>query len=148
MTLSQELSQLNSIFFDTAPIIYYIEAHPQFGPLTREAVQAFESGNLTAYSSVIALAEVLGKPIQAGKEAMVRRFADFLRRGKNFQLVEISADIAQRAGQLRGKYPALKTIDSIQVASALTIGAEVFLTNDGKLKQVREIKVLVLKDYL
>jgi predicted nucleic acid-binding protein len=113
-----------------------------------EAVQAFQSGDLTAYSSVITLAEVLGKPIQAGKEALARKFADFLRRGKNFQLVEISADIAQSAGQLRGKYPALRTIDSIQVASALTIEAEAFLTNDGKLKQITEIKVLVLKDYL
>ena len=77
MTLSQELSQLNSIFFDTAPIIYYIEAHPQFGPLTREAVQVFQSGNLIAYSSVITLAEVLGKPIQAGKEALARRLQTF-----------------------------------------------------------------------
>lgn len=148
MTLSQELSQLNSIFFDTAPIIYYIEAHPQFGPLTMEAVQAFQSGDLTAYSSVITLTEVLAKPVQAGKQALARRFADFLRRGTNFHLVEISADIAQRAGELRGNYPTLKTLDTLQLASALSIGAPAFPTNDGRLKQVREIKVLVLKDYL
>ena len=148
MTLSQDLSQLNSIFFDTAPIIYYIEAHPQFGPLTGEVVQAFQSGNLAAYSSVITLAEVLGKPIQAGKEALARRFADFLRRGKNFNLIEISADIAERAGRLRGKYAALKTVDSIQLAAALTVRPEAFLTNDGRLKQITEIKILVLRDYL
>ena len=33
MTLSEELTKLSSVFFDTAPIIYYVEAHPQFGPL-------------------------------------------------------------------------------------------------------------------
>ena len=148
MTLSQDLSQLNSVFFDTAPSIYYTEAHPQFGPLSKEAVEAFQSGGITAYSSVITLSEVLAKPYEMVKESLARTFADFLLRGRNFHLIEISREIAQRAGRLRGKYPALKVLDSIQVASALSIRAEAFLTNDGKLKQVREIKVLVLKDYL
>ena len=90
----------------------------------------------------------MAKPIQAGKEHLARRFADFLRRGKNFHLIEISADIAERAGRLRGKYPTLKALDSIQLASALAVRAEAFLTNDGRLKRVTEIEVLVLKDYL
>lgn len=32
MTFSEEIARFNAIFIDTAPIIYYIEAHPQFGP--------------------------------------------------------------------------------------------------------------------
>jgi len=31
MNLSEEISKIRSIFVDTAPIIYYIEAHPLFG---------------------------------------------------------------------------------------------------------------------
>lgn len=148
MTLSQDLARLDSLFFDTAPIIYYIEAHPEFGPLTREAVEAFQAGNLAGYSSVITLVEVLAKPVQLGREGLARRFADFLRRGKNFHLIEISAEIAQTAGRLRGRYPTLKALDCIQVAAAVSVGAEAFLTNDAKLRGVKEIKVLVLKDYL
>jgi hypothetical protein len=49
VTLSEELSSINSIFIDTAPVIYYIEAHPQFGPLAKEVVSAFQAGNLSAY---------------------------------------------------------------------------------------------------
>jgi len=48
VTLSEELIRINSIFIDTAPIIYYIEAHPKFGPLAKEVVSAFQSGNLNA----------------------------------------------------------------------------------------------------
>ena len=48
MSLSHDLSQLNTIFIDTAPIIYYIEAHPQFGPLAKEVVTSFQSGRLRA----------------------------------------------------------------------------------------------------
>ena len=68
MSLSEELDRVTSLFIDTAPIIYYIEAHPQFGPLAKEVVIAFQSGNLNVYSSVITLAEVLPKPIERGDE--------------------------------------------------------------------------------
>ncbi len=44
MTISAALSDLNSIFIDTAPVIYYIEAHPEFGPLAKEVVSAFSIG--------------------------------------------------------------------------------------------------------
>lgn len=36
MTLLEKLIQANNFFIDTAPIIYYIEAHPKFGPLVKK----------------------------------------------------------------------------------------------------------------
>jgi predicted nucleic acid-binding protein len=148
MTLSDELVQINTIFIDTAPVIYYIEAHPQFGPLTKEVVTAFQSGNLNAFSSVITLTEVLPKPIEAGNEKLARKFAEFLKYGKNLSLIEISAGIAERAGRLRGQYANLRTVDAIQLSAAIDVGADGFLTNDKKLKQIKEIKILVLKDFI
>jgi predicted nucleic acid-binding protein len=90
VTLSEELIRIKSIFIDTAPIIYYMEAHPQFGPLAREVVSAFQSGDLSAYSSVITLAEVLPKPVGRGDEKLARQFAGFLKHGRNLTLIEIS----------------------------------------------------------
>jgi len=148
MNLSDEFEQINTIFVDTAPIIYYIEAHPQFGPLAKDIVNAFQSGKLNAFASVITLTEVLSKPIEIGDEKLARKFSEFLKYGRNLNLVEISAGVAENAGRLRGKYSGIKTIDAIQISVAIDIGADVFLTNDKKLKQIKEIKVLVLKDYL
>jgi len=51
MTLVDELDKIDSLFIDTAPIIYYIEAHPQFGPLAKEIVTTFQSGKIKAFSS-------------------------------------------------------------------------------------------------
>jgi predicted nucleic acid-binding protein len=148
MTISSDLKQINSIFIDTAPVIYYIEAHPQFGPLTKEVVNAFQTGSLSAFSSVITLTEVLSKPIKAKDEKLARKFGEFLKHGENFNLMEITTSIAERAGRLRGYYPDLRTVDAIQIAAAIEVGADAFLTNDIKLKQIKEIKVLVLRDYL
>ncbi len=148
MTLSEELALINTIFIDTSPVIYFIEAHPQFGPLAKEAVTSFQFGNLNAFSSVITLTEVLPKPVESGDEKLVRKFADFLKHGKNLTMIEISERIAESAGKLRGRYSFLKTIDAIQIAAAIDVGADAFLTNDAKLKQIKEIKIFVLKDFL
>ena len=95
MTFSDELAQINTIFIDTAPVIYYIEAHPQFGPLAKEVVSSFQSRNLNAFSSVITLTEVLPKPIENGDEKLAVKFAEFLKHGKNLTMTEISESIAE-----------------------------------------------------
>ncbi|MFN3531682.1 MAG: type II toxin-antitoxin system VapC family toxin [Candidatus Brocadia sp.] len=148
MTLSDKLSQINTIFIDTAPIIYFIEAHPKFGLLTMGVVEAFQTGKINAFSSVLILTEVLSKPIETGDQKLAKRFSDFLKYGKNLRLVEISVSIAERAGKLRGQCSGLRTIDAIQVFVATNIGVDAFLTNDEKLKQIKEINVLFLKDYV
>ena len=96
MNLSEELARINSIFIDTAPIIYYIEAHQEFGPLAKEVVTAFQSGNLTAYSSVMTLTEVLPKPIERGDEKLARKFAEFLKYGKHLTVKFRPPDIAMQ----------------------------------------------------
>ena len=148
MNLSDELAQLNTIFIDTAPIIYYIQAHPQFGPLAKEVVYSFQAGNISAFLSVITLVEVLPKPIETGNENLARKFAEFLKTGKNISLLDISINIAERAGKLRGQYTSLKAMDAIQISVALEVSADAFITNDAKLKQINELKTIVLKDYL
>jgi predicted nucleic acid-binding protein len=148
MSLDEELARIPSVFIDTAPIIYYIEAHPQYGPLVSDIVKAFQSGKLMAFSSVITLAEVLPKPIEAGNETLARKFSSFLKAGKNISMLEITADIAELAGKFRGRYTFLRTMDAIQIAASLEAKAAAFITNDSKLKNVSDIKVLLLNEYL
>lgn len=39
MNFSEALREIKRIFLDTAPIIYFIEAHDQFGPLVKQVVE-------------------------------------------------------------------------------------------------------------
>jgi predicted nucleic acid-binding protein len=95
---------------------------------------------------VITLVEVLPKPVETGDEKLVKQFSDFLKNGKNISMVEISADIAESAGKLRGRYTFLRTMDAIQIAVSLKVEADAFITNDVKLKQIDELKIILLKD--
>lgn len=56
-------------------------------------------GQLTAFSSVLTLTEVLAKPVQLGKEDLAAEFTNFLTKG--LYLIEINAAIAERAGRSR-----------------------------------------------
>lgn len=79
---------------------------------------------------------------------MVNEFLGFLLHSGNLNLIEITAPIAENAGRLRGGYPFLKSLDALQISAAQAAGVDAFITNDKHLKKIREIKVLVLSDYL
>jgi hypothetical protein len=66
----------------------------------RPQFAAFQSGNLTAYSSGMTLTEVLPKPIESGDEKPARKFADFLKHSKHFTMIQISERIAEAATRL------------------------------------------------
>ncbi|HEC79524.1 MAG TPA: PIN domain-containing protein [candidate division WOR-3 bacterium] len=146
MLLVEEINKIKSIFIDTAPIIYYIEAHPEFGPLVKQIMEILSQGRLTVFSSVLTLTEVLVKPVQLGREYLVVEFINFLTNG--LCLVEIDPIIAERAGRLKGKYFSLRTLDALQISAALSVNVDAFLTNDKNLTQIEEIRILLLKDYL
>jgi len=148
MILSKALEEIKTVFLDTAPIIYFIEAHHQFGPLIKEIVELMNENRIQAFTSVLTLSEVLPKPVETKNEELTEKFKTYLKNGQNLTLLPITEIIGETAGVLRGKYPHLKTIDAIQIATALDAEADAFLTNDKKLSGIKEIKIIVLSDYL
>jgi len=79
---------------------------------------------------------------------LARKFVYFLVYGKGIDLIEISIDMAKLAGKLKGQNQFLRTLDAIQLAAAIDVGVDAFLTNDKKLKKIKDIKIIYLKDYL
>lgn len=64
----------------------------------------------------------------------------------NFQIIEVNREIAVHAAYLRRKHnPQLA--DAIQLATAIQAKAQAFITNDRRLKKIKEIKVLVLDEF-
>ncbi len=147
MSLGEELARIDTLFIDTAPIIYFIEAHTVYGPLVKTVFESLDAGTIGGYTSVISLVEVLPKPVEAGHYKLADKFREFLAHGKNMSMIEVSTEIADRAGVLRGKYPFLKTMDAIQIAAAIAVNADAFLTNDKRIGKVKEIKFMILEDY-
>ena len=82
------------IFFDTAPIIYIVDNHPDFGEIAKLILENLNSKNGRALTSVLTLMEALPLPVKLGNEEQVTRFVKYLKSPKNIELIDIVGDIA------------------------------------------------------
>lgn len=145
MRLTDALKSVSSIAFDTAPIIYFVEANPTYDALVTNVFQRIENEEMTGVTSVISLCEVLVHPIRQRNLNLKERYLDILQNSPHFFTRLINAPIAERAATLRAKYN-LRTPDALQIAAAVENGCDAFLCNDKNLKRVMEIKVLILDE--
>ena len=76
---------------------------------------------------------------------MQRDFTELIVNGKNTVFVMMDHAISQKAAKLRAEFN-LSLLDAFQVATALSTGCDVLLTNDSDMKIVADIKVIVLGD--
>ena len=147
MTLTSLITQSKIFFLDTAPLIYFIEAHPVYGEAVRQLILSCAKKKIQIVSSVITLHEVLVRPYRNGNALLAQKFSVFLKNNRSLMLLSISEDISEMAAKLRGDYVWLKLADALQIAAALDAGADLFLTNDKQLKQIREIQIVILDDW-
>jgi predicted nucleic acid-binding protein len=126
------------VLVDTAPIIYVLEANPTFGPRFAPLFQAHADGRLRFAVTTITIAEVLTGPLQAGDEALARRYRTIL---QSWRPVELDLDIAESAARLRASLR-LKLADAVQAASALAINAAALITHDRDFSRVSALRVI------
>lgn len=145
-----ELSRLlkgKTVFIDTAPLIFFIEKNPRYSAIVKPVVALIDSGQTKGLISTITLLEVLVLPLREGNKKLADAYRSILLSSKNLETCEISNAISEKAAVLRAKY-GFRTPDSIQLATAIIRRMDYFLTNDLALKQVKEIKVVVLEDFI
>ena len=126
------------VLIDSAPIIYFLEGHPKFGPRFEPLFAAHAAGHLRFATTTITIAEVLTGPLQAGDDALARRYRAIL---ESWQPVALDVDIAESAARLRASLR-LKLADAVQAASALAINAAALVTHDGDFSRVRSLRII------
>lgn len=141
--LDQALAGTTRLGFDTSPIIYFIETHPQYDGLVTEIFKRVSNAVFEGITSVITLTEVLIHPLRRGDATLQQQYSDLLINAANFQTLPIDIKTATSAADLRARYN-FRTPDALQVATALGSGCDAFLTNDPVFQRVTEIRVLVL----
>ncbi len=145
MKIAAALNGVARLFFDTAPVIYYVERNPTYAALVDDIFDRVDAGTLQAVTSPITLAECLVGAIRQGLAQAQQDFKDLIVSGANVTFVTPDAAGAQQAADLRARYN-LGLLDALQVALALAASCDAFLTNDRMLLRVRELPILVLDD--
>ena len=133
-----DLPERALVLVDSAPVIYFLEGHPKFGPRFKPLFEAHESGRLRFAVTTITIAEVLTGPLQAGDDALARRYRAIL---ESWQPVALDVDIAESAARLRASLR-LTLADAVQAASALAINAAALVTHDRDFSRVRSLRII------
>lgn len=128
-----------------APLIYFIEEHPDYGPAATLFFEAMNRGEFQVVTSVLTLVEVLVHPLRRGEEEIADEYRDVLNSTENLTTVSMNTEIAEIAANLRSQHN-LRTPDAIQVATAIHEGAHSFFTNDTRLPSLPNLSILLLKD--
>ncbi len=139
------MTEFDSVFFDTSPFIYLVENSPKYYYKVSEFIVDQRASEIFLVTSVLTLAEFEVNP---KKTKNLKPIEDFKRviEGFYFRVLDITGEIADRSSTLRAKYSFLKSIDALQLASALSVSCRRFLTNDFKLKRIEELEILIIEE--
>jgi predicted nucleic acid-binding protein len=136
---------MSRIFWDTNLFIYLWE---DYGALS-QAVEELRTKMLRRgdqlVTSTLTLGEILVKPTVAGKTDLCRKYEEAISRVA--LLVPLDARVAKLYASIR-RDRLLRAPDVIQLASAASVGTDLFVTNDGHLqgKLVSGIQFIVPLD--
>lgn len=131
------------IFFDTAPIIYYLQESDLYFNTMISFLRQNRDGDYVI--SAITATEYLTYPFRENDEKLINDFYSFID-DMEVEIKEIDMRIAVKAAQIRAEYKFFKPLDSLQLATACITGCGIFLTNDKQLKQFKEIKCVTMAD--
>jgi predicted nucleic acid-binding protein len=130
---------------DSMVFVYHFEANEEFGPAAGRLLQAAEAGRCRLVCSILTLLEILVVPKRTGQEELCRRYREVFQSFPNLTVLALETHIAEIASDLRARH-SVRTPDAIHIATAIRAGAAAFVTGDGRLSRVREIRILRLDE--
>lgn len=133
------------IFIDTAPFIYYLEKNPGYFDKARGMFMDCLNNEIKMVTSTITIEEYCVYPYMKNNQRLINNFEEFLD-NIGIEIVDIGKIVAKRAAKIRAEYVKFKSMDALQISTAIVNGCDLFVTNDKQLRQFREIKCVTLDD--
>ncbi len=131
------------IALDTSVFMYVFEEHPMFLKRAESVLQQIESGKARGIFSVIGMIELQTGPKKLNRYDIAARYRELIKTFPNLFVGELNEQVVEVSSDLRGRY-GITTPVAIHLATAITAGADRFITNDQALRKVKEIDVDLL----
>ena len=136
---------MSKIYFDTTPLIYFLDDEKPFSDKVASFIFDHQEDNDFYLTSTITDAEYLVFPYRTEDTDKIQAYEKFIA-DFGFQIVEPNRAITKQAAKLRAKYPGIKGMDAIHLATSIYFNCDTFLTNDTQLRQVTEANVVLVDD--
>ena len=136
------IKNLKIIALDSNVFIYNLEQNPDYVQFTDFIFNRLITNKSRAVTSIISLTEILSYP---ETEAVEKQIVEDFLSTPNLQVSNVDERIARKAAEIRREYK-FRLPDAVQLATALINQAQVFITNDNRLKNFPELKVICLEN--
>lgn len=124
-------ARIERVLLDASALIGYFKGEPEFECL-RSLMAAIDRGEVTLVESTAILAEVVPEHSRdTPEQSQHRKLVRDLLEAPATELVDVSARVARKAGELRASR-GLKTWDAVHLATAIIAEADVLIVRDQK----------------
>jgi len=130
------------VFVDANILIHHLESTPNLGTRASARLAALHAaGDRIVVSDLIRLECRVG-PLKTGNETLLSKYDGFFSL-PGIRVAALTASICDRAASIRARY-GLRTPDALNLAAAVELGCDIFLTHDARLARFTPLKVEAL----
>ncbi|MBI2008130.1 PIN domain-containing protein [Candidatus Amesbacteria bacterium] len=132
INLSGQLLAIDSMVF-----IYYLDPKEErLHTASQQVIELLLKKRSQGVTSIVSVLETLSPSYYLTDQDRLENYSLFFHSIPNLKIIEVDWDVALEAARLRRENKSLRTPDSIQLATALIHKADVFITNDDRLKNL------------
>lgn len=142
--MSGRIKQAQIVCVDTNIFIYHYQNSPHFFSETNLFFSKLAEGEISAITSIITLIELLSFH---AKDTKIKEIQDAFHSTPRLTVIEVNQEIALEAAKIRRTYK-IRLPDAIQLATAIYGKADIFITNDSKLQNFKDIRVILLENVM
>ncbi|MDA0578188.1 MAG: PIN domain-containing protein [Verrucomicrobia bacterium] len=139
------LTSGQTLFLDSAPLIYFFEENDQYVEKLDCIFEAVASRRCAIITSMITYIELLTLPEKMGDRRLAAKYRECMTNSEGFSIYPLNLTVADGAVELRARY-GLRTPDAIQLSTARVCGADFILTNDRAWKRVSDLNVVLVDE--
>jgi len=123
--------------------IYLFEKDDRYIHTIKPLFHQIETHKISGVTSTVSVIETLSPPKYQKDAHLNSEISRFFQETPGLMVYPVSWEISLEAARLRRTYPRLRTPDAIQLATAIITKADIFFTNDAKIKtlSIPDIKI-------
>lgn len=145
-TLKKAISG-RKLLIDSNIIIYLTDSVQPYAALAQLLFSAIENGEAEAVMSVLSIGEVMQGPIRKAQYPIAFEVRDYLVNFPNSHCQPITTEVIDKIGNdERIDWSALRSVDSLIIASGLLNNVALFVSNDRHFKKALPKEMLLAFD--
>ena len=138
------MKQPARVYLDTN---VFITAYETKGGPSQEAwwlLDQLERGAIGGFTSELTLAELLTGPLARKENDLADMYKVLISDGASLGVLPIHRSIMIKAAEVRAEARSLRLPDAIHIASALSLGCSIFVSNDRRLPRIDALRFFSL----